>query len=110
MTGRQTDEAEEWVSSDDRVIGRAVKWSLLGLIIAAGGLALAFYVAYRKPPAAPSRVTKIVAPVVPVRPEAKVPDAKFTDITKSAGVDFIHNNGAYGDKLLPETMGGGVAF
>jgi hypothetical protein len=21
-----------------------------------------------------------------------------------------HNNGAYGDKLLPETMGGGVAF
>jgi hypothetical protein len=36
--------------------------------------------------------------------------AKFTDITREAGITFVHNNGAYGDKLLPETMGGGVAF
>jgi hypothetical protein len=36
--------------------------------------------------------------------------ARFTDITREAGVTFVHNNGAYGDKLLPETMGGGVAF
>jgi hypothetical protein len=28
----------------------------------------------------------------------------------AAGINFVHNNGAYGDKLLPETMGGGVAF
>ena len=40
----------------------------------------------------------------------EVPVAKFTDITKEAGVSFVHNNGAYGEKLLPETMGGGVAF
>src|SRR4029453_5147832 len=26
------------------------------------------------------------------------------------GLKFVHNNGAYGDKLLPETMGGGVGF
>ena len=26
------------------------------------------------------------------------------------GVDFEHTNGAYGERLLPETMGGGVAF
>lgn len=36
--------------------------------------------------------------------------ARFTDITKQAGISFVHNNGAFGDKLLPETMGGGVAF
>jgi hypothetical protein len=36
--------------------------------------------------------------------------AKFTDITSQAGITFVHNNGAFGDKLLPETMGGGVAF
>lgn len=36
--------------------------------------------------------------------------APFTDITASAGINFVHHNGAYGDKLLPETMGGGVAF
>src|SRR5262249_2237478 len=41
---------------------------------------------------------------------AVVPEAKFTDITSAAGIKFIHNNGASGDKLLPETMGGGVAF
>jgi hypothetical protein len=32
------------------------------------------------------------------------------DVTESAGIDFVHENGAYGDKLLPETMGGGCAF
>jgi hypothetical protein len=36
--------------------------------------------------------------------------AKFTDITAPAGITFVHTNGAYGEKLLPETMGGGVAF
>ena len=35
---------------------------------------------------------------------------KFTDITQQAGIDFVHVNGAYGDRLLPETMGAGVAF
>src|SRR5262249_6893900 len=40
----------------------------------------------------------------------EVPAAKFTDITKESGIMFVQNNGACGDKLLPETMGGGVAF
>jgi enediyne biosynthesis protein E4 len=34
----------------------------------------------------------------------------FQDITQSAGIRFTHNNGAYGKKYLPETMGSGVAF
>src|SRR5947208_17139557 len=38
------------------------------------------------------------------------PDAKFTDITAASGINFVHGNGAAGEKLLPETMGGGVAF
>lgn len=41
---------------------------------------------------------------------AEIPVAKFTDISHEAGITFTHVNGAYGDKLLPETMGGGVAF
>jgi hypothetical protein len=40
----------------------------------------------------------------------EIPVAKFTDITQEAGIAFVHNTGAYGEKLLPETMGGGVAF
>ncbi|HTD22849.1 MAG TPA: CRTAC1 family protein [Terriglobales bacterium] len=34
----------------------------------------------------------------------------FTDITQSAGIRFIHNNGAFGGKYLPETLGPGCAF
>jgi enediyne biosynthesis protein E4 len=37
-------------------------------------------------------------------------DITFRDITQKAGIHFIHNNGAYGKKYLPETMGPGVAF
>ena len=40
----------------------------------------------------------------------EIPAAKFTDITHQAGISFVHVNGAYGQKLLPEAMGGGVAF
>ena len=38
------------------------------------------------------------------------PSVRFTDVTATAGITFVHRNGAYGDKLLPESMGGGVAF
>jgi len=34
----------------------------------------------------------------------------FRDITERAGIHFVHNNGAFGKKYLPETMGPGVAF
>jgi hypothetical protein len=54
---------------------------------------------------------KAVAPVrpVPVNTET-LPSVKFVDITKESGIAFVHHNGAFGDKLLPETMGSGVAF
>ncbi|MGC1163377.1 MAG: CRTAC1 family protein [Candidatus Sulfotelmatobacter sp.] len=35
---------------------------------------------------------------------------KFRDITAQAGIRFTHNNGAFGKKWLPETMGPGCAF
>jgi hypothetical protein len=34
----------------------------------------------------------------------------FTDVTAAAGVTFRHENGAFGKKYLPETMGSGVAI
>jgi hypothetical protein len=34
----------------------------------------------------------------------------FRDITAKAGIHFQHNNGAFGKKWLPETMGPGCAF
>jgi enediyne biosynthesis protein E4 len=35
---------------------------------------------------------------------------QFVDATAQAGIDFRHNSGAYGGKLLPETLGSGCAF
>ncbi len=35
---------------------------------------------------------------------------QFRNITQQAGIRFVHNNGAFGKKYLPETMGPGVAF
>jgi hypothetical protein len=35
---------------------------------------------------------------------------QFRDITAQAGIRFVHNNGAFGKKYLPETMGPGCAF
>jgi hypothetical protein len=37
------------------------------------------------------------------------PEVRFVDVAASAGIDFVHESGARGEKLLPETMGGGVA-
>ena len=34
----------------------------------------------------------------------------LTDVTSTAGIQFHHNSGAYGGKLLPETLGSGCAF
>jgi len=34
----------------------------------------------------------------------------FRDVTQQAGLHFTHNNGAFGKKWLPETLGPGVAF
>jgi hypothetical protein len=39
-----------------------------------------------------------------------IPKVRFTDITARAGIRFVHANGAFGRKLLPETLGSGVAF
>jgi hypothetical protein len=35
---------------------------------------------------------------------------RLTNVTAAAGIQFQHNSGAYGGKLLPETLGSGCAF
>ena len=43
------------------------------------------------------------------RPAATAPP-RFLDITRQAGIRFVHYTGAFGKKYLPETMGAGCAF
>ncbi len=56
----------------------------------------------------------IAKPVAPVRTKpveaASLPPVKFVNVTKESGINFVHVSGAAGEKLLPETMGSGVAF
>jgi enediyne biosynthesis protein E4 len=52
----------------------------------------------------------ILAGTLPLPISAASPDFRFTDVTESAGIHFRQNNGSYGGKLLPETLGSGCAF
>ncbi|MBM3878623.1 MAG: CRTAC1 family protein [Verrucomicrobia bacterium] len=101
---------EEVAHYDDAVIGTAFRWSLVVLAIVVAGGAGAFFWLQRKPPARAPQLTQLSAPQPPPSLIHEIPVTRFTDITASAGIAFTHVNGAYGDKLLPETMGGGVAF
>ena len=38
------------------------------------------------------------------------PPPRFTEVASSVGIDFVHGNGAFGLKWLPETMGSGCAW
>jgi hypothetical protein len=102
--------APEPEARDDARIGQAFRWSLLVWVILA--LAVGAGVWWTNLPATKPSVqkTQLTAPDSPAKAVAEIPDAKFTDITAASGISFVHYNGAYGDKLLPETMGGGVAF
>jgi hypothetical protein len=107
LDSRVDPETEE---RDDAVIAVALKWSLVALVILGlSGGALAWYL---NQPAAPppEKKTDLAKAAVRQRPQVEIPTTPFTDITREAGIDFVHENGAYGDKLLPETMGGGCAF
>ena len=43
-------------------------------------------------------------------PGTAAPGFRLVDVTAQAGIHFQHNSGAYGGKLLPETLGSGCAF
>src|SRR5437667_7237220 len=45
--------------------------------------------------------------LVSVRPSGPI---QYTDVTTQAGIHFKYNNGAFGKKYLPETMGPGACF
>ncbi len=103
-------EEEELAHYDDRVIGQAFRWSAVALVILAlGGVGIVYWMT-RPPAPVPAQLTELTAPTTRAQTIAEIPTAKFSNVTTSGGIVFEHNNGAYGDKLLPETMGGGVAF
>ncbi|HTH49569.1 MAG TPA: CRTAC1 family protein [Candidatus Limnocylindria bacterium] len=107
---QRPEDQDELVQPDDAAVGRGFRNSAFVLAVFVT-LGTSLFLMFRPKPVAPKiQVTKLAAPVTADRPVAQAPVAKFTDITVSSGVAFRQENGAYGDRLLPETMGGGVAF
>ena len=100
------------VERDDAIIGVAFRYSAIALL----GIGLCGAVGYfgwrwMQPPPPPPVV---IAPIEPLKGREVItvalPRIPFRDITAEAGITFVHENGAAGEKLLPETMGGGCAF
>ncbi len=100
---------EELVAADDAIIGKAFNWSLV-VLAGVGVVALAAFLWMQPEESGEAPAAVAVAPPRTVGAAADPPDVRFDDVTRSAGISFVHVNGAAGDKLLPETMGGGVAF
>jgi hypothetical protein len=96
---------------DDAVIGVFFRRSLIafGSIAVLAGLIFL----WRTQPKTPEQLDETMtrAPVKGSTSDAGVPpEMRFADVTASSGLDFVHTNGAEGERMLPETMGGGVAF
>lgn len=52
----------------------------------------------------------LMAPGPVLHAQGRGRGVQLQDVTASAGITFQHNSGAYGGKLLPETLGSGCAF
>lgn len=92
------------------MIGRAFWRSLVILgVIVAGALGVFFWDSWRSERSVVDQ-TPLDPPETRKAPLESIPRMAFTDVTSAAGVHFTHFNGATGEKLLPETMGAGVAI
>ncbi len=104
-----TDESDELVPEDDSVIAGAFAWSMAVLGVVLLVAAAVWLLAGRE--TEPVAVTDAAASAPVSRSAADVspPPVRFNDVTAAWGVNFMHETGAYGEQLLPETMGSGVA-
>lgn len=98
---------------DDAVIGRAVRVTLVGLVVLAGVGGVGGWTLWKlgqAPPDAPAPSSPPELPAPRASPDVERPQIPFVNVTDTAGITFVQENGAAGEKLLPETMGTGGAF
>ena len=103
---------DEVISTDGTVISQAFRWSLLGLVVL-GGVVFGVTTLLSDQAGEVEEIIErdpIVGPGRLVTVAEEQPPLPFVDITDAIGVSFVHDSGATGEKLLPETMVGGVAW
>jgi hypothetical protein len=98
------------IPGDDALVARGF-WRSVG-VVAFIAIAITLFLTLRKKPVPDAGSGAVVAPPAPAPSEAIAPPSvvRFTDVAAAAGVDFVHESGARGGKLLPECLAGGVAL
>ena len=101
----EIDEQDE--EHDDAIVGTALKWS--GVVVLALALGVVLYLLSQKQEKKEKDIVRdqITAPEKLSFKSGERPQVAFRSY--ESGINFVHENGAVGEKLLPETMGGGVA-
>jgi enediyne biosynthesis protein E4 len=97
-------------SDDDKLIVRALLGSLAVFVVLAGVVGAIYLVVNWELPSEPTVAQPVILPEKRTASILAAPRVPWTDVTQSAGIEFVHTTGAAGEKLLPETMGGGCAF
>ena len=114
MTRKLEHDVDGPLPEDDRIIGVAFRRSLavIAAVATAAALVAAVMFLSRRDEVEVAVVERdaVAAPHALESPPKNAPELPFTDITIAAGIRWQRENGAIGDKLLPETMGGGGAF
>src|SRR5262245_58629115 len=103
-------EPYEEAGGDDTQITRALVYSLLlivPVIVIVGGIVWWLSLGTDQQV---TQASELVQPTKRDVAQLQPPQLPLVDVTLAAGITFKHYAGARGEKLLPETMGGGVAF
>lgn len=101
---------EQQAPENDDVVGTAMKISIAIVAVIATIAGIIFVLQQQEAIEVPEEEIQSALPQERALPPLEIPQFRFVDITAAAGIDFVHENGAAGEKLLPETMGGGGAF
>ncbi len=107
---RSATQVEQEPVEDDSIIGKMF-WRSLGVfVLVAGGLGIAYALTRPTVTVGPETRTAVALPQTRQSVVVTAPSIPLKDITAEAGIDFVHYNGKQGERLLPETMGGGAGF
>ena len=109
MNNHEDDPIEEEDVQNDAVIAIALRASLVVIMLL--GLPVIAFLIYLNMNQAKQVSTEVEVTLPDERQsnEQEIPSLIMTDMRDSSGVEFAHESGREGKKLLPETMGSGTA-
>ncbi|MGA1223953.1 MAG: CRTAC1 family protein [Phycisphaerales bacterium] len=101
------DESEP--QGDDTLVARGF-WRSFGVIVFIAAAIVVFRMFRSAPEVVVESSEPVAAPAQAPQADRRAEPVSFHDITAECGVDFVHESGARGEKLLPECLGSGVAI